>query len=30
MGGRQVQEGEGICIHIADSPHGAAETNTIL
>ena len=28
--GRSVQEGENICIHIADSLHCAAETNRIL
>ena len=29
-GGRQVKEGVDICIHIADSLHYRAETNTIL
>ena len=29
-GGREVQEGGDICIHIADSLHCTAETNTTL
>ena len=29
-GGREVQEGGGICVHIADSLHHRAETNTTL
>ena len=29
-GGREVQEGEDICTHIADSLHCVAETNTTL
>ena len=29
-GGMEVQEGGDICIHIADSLHCTAETNTIL
>ena len=29
-GRRAVQEGEVMCIHIADSPHCTAESNTIL
>ena len=29
-GAREVQEGEDICIHIADSLHCTAETNTLL
>ena len=29
-GGREAQEGEGICIHIADSLCRSAETNTTL
>ena len=29
-GGRQAQEGRDICIHIADSFHCTAETNTTL
>ena len=28
--GREVQEEGGICIHMADSLHGAAETNNIV
>ena len=27
-GGREVQEGGGICIYVADSFHCTAETNT--
>ena len=32
VGGRgtEVQEGQYVCIHIADSLHGTAETNTTL
>ena len=29
-GGQEVQEGGNICIQIADSLHGTAETNTTL
>ena len=29
-GGREVQEGGDICIHVADSLHCTAETNTPL
>ena len=29
-GGRQAQEGEDICTHLADSPCWTAETNTAL
>ena len=28
--GTEVQEGQYVCIHIADSLHGTAETNTKL
>ena len=28
--GRKVQEGENICIHVADSLHCAAETHRML
>ena len=28
--GTEVQEGQYVCIHIADSLHGTAETNTTL
>ena len=28
--GKEVQEGEDICIHIADSLHCTAEANTLL
>ena len=30
VGGRELQEGRDICIHIADSLHCTAETNTTL
>ena len=29
-GGREAQEGGDICVHIADSWCGTAETNTVL
>ena len=30
MGGRKAQEGEDICLHLADSLCGIAETNITL
>ena len=30
VGGREVQEGGDICIHVADSLHFTAETHTTL
>ena len=29
-GGRQAQEGGGLCVHVADSRRWTAEANTIL
>ena len=29
-GGREIQEGGGVCIHIAESLHCTAETNTVI